>query len=440
MPATDLQRVWLGEFLRLAGWLAGCALVGLIAGYPEAALAIGLAAYLTLHLWYAFQLHRWLTTDNIEPADGIGIWRDIYTQLHRLKRRNRRRKKRLKHIVNEFQASTAALPDGAVVLDRLGRINWFNEAAAAALGLHSGEDRGQRIINLIRHPRFASFVASSEDDQPALEMPSPINERDTLLIRIVPYGNDQRLLIARDISSQKRQEATRRDFAANASHELRTPLTVLRGYLDMMAEESNEDGALNTWRQPLADMQAQSQRMGRIIDSLLRLAQVEGESLSQEQAYIDVPAMLDEQVDNLRHGMGSDHEYVFDIDRSLALYGRSGEIESVLSNLLINAARYTTGNGRIVVVWRQDEQGVYFAVRDNGPGIAAAHIPRLTERFYRADPGRQSSDGGTGLGLAIVKHCLQHHESELQIESRPGGGSVFSCRFPPQRVLARRAA
>lgn len=440
MAATDLQRVWIGECLRLVAWLAVCAVVGLIAGYLESALVIGLASYLALHLWYAFQLHRWLTTDHIEPADGVGIWRDIYTQLHRLKRRNRRRKKRLKHIVNEFQASTAALPDGAVVLDRLGRINWFNAAAAAALGLHPVEDRGQRIINLIRHPRFASFVASSEDDQAALEIPSPINERDTLLIRIVPYGNDQRLLIARDISSQKRQEATRRDFAANASHELRTPLTVLRGYLDMMADDSGDDGALNNWRQPLADMQAQSQRMGRIIDSLLLLARVEGQSLSQEQASIDVPAMLDEQVDNLRHGLGADHEFVFDIDRSLALYGRAGELGSVLSNLLTNAARYTSGNGRIEVIWRQDEQGAYFAVRDNGPGIAAAHIPRLTERFYRADPGRQSGDGGTGLGLAIVKHCLEHHESELQIDSQPARGSTFSCRFPPQRVLARRTA
>lgn len=440
MPASDLQRAWATEWLRLAGWLAFCVIAGLIAGYPAPAVAAGLALYLILHLLYAFQLHRWLAADRVEPSDGVGVWRDIYTELHRLKQRNRRRKQRLKHIVSEFQASTAALPDGAVVLDRLGRINWFNNAAAVSLGLHPGEDRGQRVANLIRYPQFASFVTNCDDSRAELEIPSPVNERDTLLIRIVPYGNDQRLLIARDISSQKRQEATRRDFAANASHELRTPLTVLRGYLDMMGEECDEDGALNTWRQPIADMQSQSQRMGRIIDSLLLLARVEGESLSQHQASIDVPSLLTRQVEDLQNSGAAAQEFVFDIDTSLALFGRMGEIESVVSNLLSNAVRHTPEDGRIEIVWRRDEQGACLAVRDNGVGIDALHLPRLTERFYRADPGRKSSEGGTGLGLAIVKHCLQHHESELQIDSQPGQGSIFSCRFPPQRVLARHAA
>lgn len=440
VPPNDLQRVWTSELLRLAGWVLGCALLGLIVGYPVIGVAVALAIYLAGHLWYAFQLHRWLTADKIEPSDGMGIWRDIYTELHRLKQRNRRRKKQLKHIVSEFQSSTAALPDAAVVLDRLGRINWFNDAAAALLGLHHGQDRGQRIVNLIRHPQFSSFVASATDENGELEIPSPTNEDDTLVVRVVPYGNDQRLLLARDISGQKRQEVTRRDFVANASHELRTPLTVLRGYLEMMNEETSEQGDLAGWRRPISDMQSQSQRMGHIIDSLLRLARVEGEGLAQRQEYIDVPKMLENQVADLKRGGGSHHEFVFDVDSSLALYGRPGEIESVFSNLLANAVRYTPAEGRIEVVWRQEDTQACFAVRDDGPGIAPQHIPRLTERFYRVDKGRKASDGGTGLGLAIVKHCLEHHEAELRIESTPGHGSVFSCRFPPQRRLARQAA
>lgn len=427
--------------LRLAGWLVLATLVGLSLGYLTLALLIALAIYLAGHLIYAFQLHRWLTADRVEPSDGMGVWRDIYTELHRLKQRNRRRKKRLKNIVSEFQASTAALPDGAVVLDHQGRINWFNDAAAVLLALQARADRGQRIVNLIRHPQFSSFLATGHlGDNAELEIPSPVNEQDTLLIRIVPYGNAQRLLIARDISSQKRQERTRRDFVANASHELRTPLTVLRGYLEMMGEEAGEHGGLAGWKHPIGEMHNQSQRMGRIIDSLLHLARVEGESLSQRQEYIDVPAMLEGLVEDLQNSGGAQQVFVFDIDASLALYGRQNEIESVLSNLLANAVRYTPASGRISVVWRQDERGACLAVRDNGPGIASEHLPRLTERFYRVDKGRKASVGGTGLGLAIVKHCLEHHESELEIESELGEGTTFSCRFPPQRVLSRRAA
>ncbi|MDA3921658.1 MAG: phosphate regulon sensor histidine kinase PhoR [Salinisphaera sp.] len=440
MPASDLQRVWTAELLRLVGWLVLATLVGLAAGCTTLALLIALAIYLAGHLLYAFQLHRWLTADRVEPSDGVGVWRDIYTELHRLKQRNRRRKKRLKNIVSEFQASTAALPDGAVVLDRRGRINWFNDAAAAMLTLQARADRGQRIVNLIRHPRFSSFLAAGHGGDAELEIPSPANDQDTLLIRIVPYGNAQRLLIARDVSNRKRQEITRRDFVANASHELRTPLTVLRGYLEMMGEETDQSKALSAWQQPIAEMHIQSQRMGRIIDSLLRLAQVEGENLAQRQEYIDVPAMLEGQVEDLQNSGEASQEFVFDIDTSLALYGRYSEIESVVSNLVANAARYTPATGQIHVVWCQDDRGACLAVRDNGPGIASEHLHRLTERFYRVDKGRKASDGGTGLGLAIVKHCLEHHESELEVESKLGEGSAFICRFPRQRILSRRAA
>jgi len=440
VPASDLRRVWTAAVLRLFILLALFIGIGAIVGYPGLAAALLLGIYLAVHMRYAYRLHRWLSADNHEPSDGIGVWRDIHTELHRLKQRNRRRKKRLKHIVNEFQASTAALPDGAVVLDRLGRINWFNSAAAVTLGLHANQDRGQRIVNLIRHPQFSSFLAGGDDTHSELEIPSPTNENDTLVIRVVPYGNDQRLLIARDISGQKRLEITRRDFVANASHELRTPLTVLRGYLEMMAEETSQEGELNSWQRPIDDMRSQSQRMGYIIDSLLRLARVEGEGLAQRQEYIDVPRMLANQVEDLKRGIGATHEFVFDVDSSLALFGRPGEIESVFSNLLANAARYTPADGRIEVAWREEDAQACFSVRDNGPGIDARHIPRLTERFYRVDKGRKSSDGGTGLGLAIVKHCLEHHEAELTIDSTPGEGSVFSCRFPSQRRLNRHAA
>ena len=181
--------------------------------------------------------------------------------------------------------------------------------------------------------------------------------------------------------------------------------------------------------------------MNRIIESLLKLARLESEGLQQRQERIDIPKMIQSLVDDIRRANSTSHEIVMDIEPGLDLYGRPGELESVFSNLLSNAVRYTTGDaGTIHVRWWREDEAACFSVTDNGPGIEASHLPRLTERFYRVDPGRQASSGGTGLGLAIVKHCLEHHEAELHIDSEPGVGSTFTCRFPVQRALERQAA
>jgi two-component system phosphate regulon sensor histidine kinase PhoR len=440
MPSMDAARVWRREGLIGGAWLALSALLGLVVGHVLVTVLLGVCGYLAMQLIYAWQLHRWLLSDHREPSDGFGVWREIYTELHRLKQRNRRRKQRLGRIVSEFQASTAALPDGAVVLDAQGRIVWFNDAAAALLALRSPQDSGQRLANLLRHPAVSDYLAHATGIG-ELEIASPVNEDNTLLLRLIAYGNDQRLLIARDISEQKRLEHTRRDFVANASHELRTPLTVLRGYLEMMAEESAARGALSAWQAPIREMDAQSQRMDRIIASLLTLARIEGEGLAQRQTQVDVPAMIGALLEAVRRTpAGAAAEITLELDPDLELFGRPGELESVFSNLLSNAVRYTPAPGAIHVRWRRDEGAAIFCVADTGPGMHAVHIPRLTERFYRVDTAREAGSGGTGLGLAIVKHCLEHHESELHIESTPGEGSTFSCRFPAQRVCARRPA
>ncbi|GAB3683136.1 phosphate regulon sensor histidine kinase PhoR [Salinisphaera aquimarina] len=435
-----VRRVWRREAMLIIAWLAISLMTGLLVGRVLVCVLAGVSIYLAMQLIYAYQLHRWLISDRIEPSDGIGVWQEIYTELYRLKQRNRKRKKRLKSIVHEFQASTAALPDGAVVLDSQGRIVWFNSAAAALLALRSPQDMGQRIANLIRHPTFSTYLSQATDSG-ELEMPSPVNEADTILMRLIPYGNNQRLLIARDISEQKRLEHTRRDFVANASHELRTPLTVLRGYLEMMEEETADSEALAGWKAPIHEMGEQSRRMNRIIESLLKLARVEAEGLQQRQERVDVPAMITSLVEDIRRAAaGAEHAVSVDLEAGLSLYGRASELESVFSNLLSNAVRYTPAEGEIHVRWWSDDAGACFSVSDNGPGIDATHLPRLTERFYRVDPGRKASSGGTGLGLAIVKHCLEHHEGELAIDSTPGEGSTFTCRFPSQRCLNRRAA
>jgi two-component system phosphate regulon sensor histidine kinase PhoR len=116
------------------------------------------------------------------------------------------------------------------------------------------------------------------------------------------------------------------------------------------------------------------------------------------------------------------------------LYGTAHEIESALTNLLVNALKYTNAEGTVRMRWRTDEEGAYFSVTDSGIGIPAEHIPRLTERFYRVDAGRSREQGGSGLGLAIVKHALQRHGGWLDVQSIEGKGSTFTCHFPPQRI------
>lgn len=440
IPSVGLGPAWRREIVALVLWLGLWGVTGLLLGYALVALLIGLSLYLVMHLTYAYQLHRWLRSDQRIPPEGIGIWQEIFLEFYRLKQRNSKRKRRLKSILSEFQASTAALPDGAVVLDSQGRIVWFNQAAAALLGLRSSQDVGQRIVNLVRHPRFADYLAAPDAEEREVEVPSGVSDEQVLALRIIPYGNEQRLLIARDVSQQKQLEATRRDFVANASHELRTPLTVLRGYLEMMEEEIGDGEALRRWRSPIHEMGEQAARMGRIIENLLKLARVEAEGLQQKQEVVDVPAMIRRLVADAQRTDRKDLRFETDLDESLCLYGRAGELESVFSNLIANATQYTPEQGDIAVRWWRDEQGVYFEVGDTGIGIDSRHIPRLTERFYRVDAGRHADSGGTGLGLAIVKHCLEHHEAELAIASEPNTGSTFTCQFPPQRAQSRRAA
>ena len=437
MPSVGIGRAWRRELSLLALWLGLWALTGMLIGHLAGAMLAGLSLYLLLHLGYTYKLHAWLLSGKHRPPpDGSGVWQEIFLEFYRINERSRKRKRRLKDIVAEFQASTAALPDAAVVLDRRTRIVWFNGAAATLLGLRSPRDLGQRIAYLLRSPQFSDYLINPGGREQVEIMTH--GNATTLSLRLIPYGNGQRLLIARDVSQQRRLDAMRRDFVANASHELRTPLTVLRGYLEMMQDES--DAPLAQWKKPLAEMAGQGARMSRILEDLLTLARIEAASGDTEHALVDVPSMLENLVAAIRQVDDGRRQIETDIDARLLIHGNAGELESVFGNLLDNAVKYTPAGGRIRLRWRMEGDHAIFEVSDTGIGIDARHIPRLTERFYRVDASRSRERGGTGLGLAIVKHGLEHHEAELRIESRAGAGSDFTCHFPHRRTTRREAA
>ena len=426
------------DLIRAVLWVVLWALLGAFVGSwfhtPWIGVSVSLALRLGLHLRYLVRLRAWLERPKQVALPIVGgIWGEVFDGLLNLQKRNRKRKKKLAAILAEFQASTEALPDGAVVLGPNGEIVWFNAAAQALLGLRLPQDLGLRVPNLVRAPAFTEYF-SKGDYTDEVEAPSALNASVTLAFRIIPYGNGQRLMIVRDVSELRRMEMARRDFVANASHELRTPLTVLRGYLDVMEPESRKGGALEGWQTPLAEMRSQAARMESLIVDMLKLARLESDVVLSRQDLLDVPRMLAQTLEEAKAVSKGNHRFEFEVQPDLRLYGRDTEVQSIFGNLVGNAIQYTPQGGIIRVRWWGDDKGAHFSVADTGIGISEKDIPRITERFYRVDVGRSRASGGTGLGLSIVKHALEHHEGRLTVESEPGVGSTFTCHFPPSRA------
>ena len=442
-PLPSSVKAWRASLLRHLLWFAGFTAVGTLFRQPLLGLCVALGAALALHLRDLRLLRYWVDSPKRrELPERNGVWGQIFEALEELQRSNRKRKKRLAAILAEFQASTAALPDGAVVLGEQGQIIWFNRSAQLLLGLQTAQDLGIRIANLIRHPDFADYMARGAYEG-EVEVPSPLNIGITLALRVIPYGNGQRLLIVRDVSQVRGLEAARRNFVSNASHELRTPLTVLRGYLDVIEPETRPGGPLEEWQMPVAEMRSQAARMESLVSDMLKLAKLESSVYDGNHDPVEAGRIALRAVEDARAMSQGEHRFEVQVDEELGLIGRETEIHSIFANLLSNAVRYTPPGGRIAVSWASDDEGAAFAVSDDGIGIAEEDIPHLTERFYRVDVGRSRASGGTGLGLSIVKHVLERHEGTMHIDSEVGRGTTFTCRFPRHRLsigsIARRA-
>jgi two-component system phosphate regulon sensor histidine kinase PhoR len=413
-------------------WLAAFALVGFWIGALGWALFAGTALYLARTLRNLYLLDDAITSGRRIPSlITRGLWSELYARVERLREKSRARKKRYLKLVREVRESTGALTDAGIILNADHEILWFNPSATRLLGFSPDKDIGQRIDNLLRHPAFVEYLRSPGDD--AITVPSPINEEGTLSIQLIPYGRDQFLAIARDVTHETLLERTRRDFVANASHELRSPLTVISGYLDALADDDELPAG---WKTPISEMLRQADRMTEILRDLIELTRLESADARATFEFVSVRDMLTKIVEEFS-GIERTPELVLDLRSDVALLGSESELHSVFYNIINNAVRFTPEEGRVVVSWRGDAEGAVFEVADTGIGIPEELIPRLTERFYRVDTTRSRATGGTGLGLAIVKHALQRHDGTLQVVSQQGVGSTFSCHFPANRVVAR---
>lgn len=436
------MRVSNTRYLKELGfYLALASAIGLLVGELRWVLIVAMGVYIVWTLRQALRLQRWLAHPQRmeEPPESHGLWGELFDGLYKMQHRHLRAQERQRALFNRIQESTNSLRDGVIMTDSRGTLEWWNTSAEHLLGLKSPVDRGQLIHNLVRAPQFRQYFESKRYHE-ALELPSPARPHIMLQFEINLFGDNDRLITVKDVTRIHYLEAMRRDFVGNVSHEMRTPLTVISGYLEALTDQSEE--LPPRWQKALRTMSQQSARMEALITDLILLAKLEaGDSINSSHQETAMPPLLRSIEQDARSLSGERQHSISLIDEGPErILGEESQLRSAFSNIVFNAVKYTPEGGDIVMHWWEDAAGAHFGVRDSGGGIDPIHIPRLTERFYRADPSRHLDTGGTGLGLAIVKHALLNHDGKLEIKSEIGKGSEFICHLPPERVVAPRGS
>jgi two-component system phosphate regulon sensor histidine kinase PhoR len=421
--------LWLSTpllFLCLLLW----ALLGL--EYALGLLAVAAILHLVRHLYWLEKLLEWLKKPDPETTPmGAGIWEDVFAGLYQELRRQTSSQTQLSSALERFQRAASALPDGVVLLNTSDQIEWCNPPAETQFGLSLAQDAGQPITYLVRQAEFINYLQAHDYLEP-IKLKSLRNPDITLEIQLVPFGDNQKLLLCRDITPLEKLDTMRRDFIANVSHELRTPLTVVGGFLETL--EDMDDNMPESTRHYFKLMQEQTSRMRHLVEDLLTLSQLESSQTVPQESEIDVQSLLNMVMAEARSLSEGRHQISLQADGTLRLTGAAEELHSAFGNLVSNAIRYTPEGGEIRLSWHSRGNEAIFSVTDTGIGIEPQHLSRLTERFYRVDRSRSRATGGTGLGLSIVKHILTRHQARLEVESAFGKGSTFSAIFPAART------
>jgi len=246
------------------------------------------------------------------------------------------------------------------------------------------------------------------------------------------FGEDQKVLIAKDISQSIKIESDRKEFISNVSHELKTPLTVISGFIETLENISSTNK--NNNKKILNTMSEQAYRMSKLIDDLLVLSNVESSIFQNRSEKLSIVIIINKIKKDVLLLNVRNLQIKYRVNNNLNIYGSKKEIKSAFLNLITNAIRYTN-NGSIFISWGLINGLPIFEVKDTGHGIEKKHIGRITERFYRVDPDRSRDSGGTGLGLSIVKNIIKQHNGELKITSEIGKGSSFKLIFSKESIL-----
>ena len=431
-----MNNAWTQEFTRILLLIAGGLLTGVMTGYWVVAVLLPCLVYIGWTLVQLRAFERWIRrgakADSAPNANGI--WALIVQHVYRSQKRDTQHKNRLKQLLRRFESTISALPYATITLNEQQEIVWVNGAAAGTLGVSKFKDEGQRIDNLVRKPELQNVI-NSADASTSIQMVSPVDNNIVLMVTCVTFGDNQKLITAKDISQILAVQKLRKAFISNASHELRTPLTVISGYLEMMSTDSQLPKGMGAL---VGNAHEQSLRMVTILDDLLSLSKlVEKEALYSKDSgeSVDIIAITSKLVTD--HSQTGD-SYILEssLTAPLQVKGVETEIYSLCENLISNAIKYSPPGSVVKLDWTVNAQGwAGLQVIDNGEGIAQEDIPRLTERFYRVNTVRDREVSGTGLGLSIVKHILENHGGYLDIQSELGRGSTFTAYFPEYRLL-----
>jgi two-component system phosphate regulon sensor histidine kinase PhoR len=404
--------------------------LGVISGQWFLSVLLIFFGYMIWHLRQVYFLERWLLGLDDDQAEKLsGIWLYVVENIRRYQKTGRKRKRRIARLLQRFNTTLELVPDAIIVADVNWTIEWVNAAAKNLLGI-SRRSIGSSLEDLIPPDLLQAYNASPEQSLP-FELQSPVTGNMELEMKITPFGEDQILITAHDITELKKVESIRREFLANVSHELRTPLTVISGYLEMMDGEDWPEA----YHEAVRASRRQAQRMQLLVSDLLMLSKLEmHDNAPLIEDTVDVGQLLAGlRADAVTLSDKAAHKILLQAEGELMMRGNEAELSSAFGNLIFNAVLHTPPGTKIIIGWHHKKDALEFSVTDNGPGIEARHLARLTERFYRIDKARSREKGGTGLGLSITRHVVQRHGGEIKIDSVVGQGTTFRCLFPLQR-------
>ena len=389
--------------------------------------------FLLLHIFWIYKLSKWLNNPSLSNLPhGTGIWQHIFSKHYQILKESKKSKKNLVSTLDQFTQAAEALMDGVVALNESNEIIWSNRRSQIMLNLNPKKDTGQPINYIFRNTDLISYLEQGNYEE-SIKINLDASNIKIIEIKIIMFGEKQKVLIAKDISQAMKIESDRKEFISNVSHELKTPLTVISGFIETLEDMFAINGKEH--KDILKMMGEQAYNMSKLIDDLLLLSNVESSIFQNRSEKILINTIITKIKKTIFILDAKRHKIKYQIDAKLNIYGSKKEIESAFLNLITNAIRYTEEDGFISISWGLINGLPIFEVRDTGSGIDQKHINKITERFYRVDVNRSRDNGGTGLGLSIVKNIIKRHDGELKITSEVGKGSSFKLIFNKESIL-----
>lgn len=333
----------------------------------------------------------------------------------------------------EDKALFSAMQDGVLLLDVDRRVAFLNPTFEQWFGV-SPDSLGAPLLETVRNAGVEQLINATFRKHASIQREITIGERQ-LQMNTVPIDGENgaiagAVVLFHDITEFKRLDDMRRDFVANVSHELRTPLSILRGYIETLLEAGQT--SRDELRRILGVMERHSKRLGLLLDDLLSLAKLESANPDLEVSTVRLDELcLNVTRDWEKRFAEKNLHVIVDLAPGLpSVCADASRLQEILYNLLDNAVKYSPKKGEIRLRIEQREKEIALSVSDNGVGISKEDLPRVFERFYRADKAHSGEDGGTGLGLAIVKHIAQLHRGRVEAESERGKGTTVRVLLP----------